>query len=342
MSSPPPERPSLWQRTKDFFRRLFRRKPVPGRYESNARFAWRGFLETHPLVWPRREYLLYLPRGFSRWRRAPLIALCHGCRQSPEDFALATRVAAFADRAGWLVLLPRQKDSANPWRCWNWFDRATMRGRGEAAIIAAQIRAVQGTYRTDSRRILVAGMSAGGALAAAVALHHSKLVRGAIVHSGLAVGAAASAMSALSVMKRGPETDVERIADAARREANVVAPAVALLAIHGERDDIVAPRNTVALVRQFLRFNDHPATRGETPPSPALPDADWTEIQLLADGRRATIRDWSHDGRLIVRYVDISDLGHAWTGGRGEFDFNDPRPPDAMQLIEKFASDIAA
>jgi len=43
-----------------------------------------------------------------------------------------------------------------------------------------------------------------------------------------------------------------------------------------------------------------------------------------------------------VRYVDISDLGHAWTGGRGEFDFNDPRPPNAMELIEKFASDIAA
>ena len=343
LPTPHPEPPpSRWERAKDWFRRLFRLRPTPGRYESDSRMAWRGFLHTRPLVWPRREYLLYLPRGFSRWRSSPLLALCHGCKQTPEDFAVSSRIAEFADRTGWLVLLPRQKDSANPWRCWNWFDRATVEGHGEAAIVAAQIEAVQGTYRTDQRRILVAGMSAGGALAAAVALNHPERVRGAVVHSGLAVGAAATPLTALTVMKRGPETDVEGIADVARLRSRVRSPSVALLAIHGEADDIVAPANTVALVRQFLRFNDHPATRGDTLASPALPDADWTEIQILVDGRRATIRDWSVNGRLVVRYVDISDLGHAWTGGRGEFDFNDPRPPNAMELIEKFASDIAA
>lgn len=145
--------------------------------------------------------------------------MCHGCNQTPEQFAALTGIAERADREGMLVLLPRQASDANPWGCWNWFEANTERGGGEAAIVAAQIVDVRRRYRARRERVWVAGISAGGALAAVLALRYPRLVRGILVHSGLACGAAKSAATALSVMRDGPDNDVLRIADVARNAA---------------------------------------------------------------------------------------------------------------------------
>ena len=330
----------LWQRFKDWLARLFRREVAPGRFEAGAKLALSGWLATHPLVWPRREYLVYVPRGWSRWRRAPLVVLCHGCKQTPEEIAEATRIAAVADREGWLVLLPRQKREANPWRCWNWFDSRTANGHGEAAIVAAQIEAVTRHYRADRRRVLAVGMSAGGALAATLAVRHGELVRGVVVHSGLPCGAATSPLNALGVMKRGPDTDTERIATDARAAAVADALPVPLLAIHGESDDVVDPCNAIALVRQFLRLNGHPAAAATTPAT-QLPPADAESREATPAGREVVTRDWRVDGRLVVRQVSVPGLGHAWSGGDARFAFNDAQPPDATGLLAAFARDAA-
>src|SRR4029453_5904939 len=187
---------------------------------------------------------------------APVVVFCHGCKEAPEEFGQGTRIAALADRLGWLVLLPRQKESANAWFCWNWFDPATVDGRGEAAIVAAMMRSVRRWNRADHARVVGVGMSAGGALAAVLGLREPDVVRAVIVHSGLACGAARPAFTAIGVMQGGPETDVEAIAGAARRSPVTHVP---LLALHGEADHVVAAVNTTALVRQYLRFNDQSA-----------------------------------------------------------------------------------
>jgi poly(hydroxyalkanoate) depolymerase family esterase len=326
----------LWQRAKDWLARRVRPEPAPGRYVPGAKFPWRGWVGVAPLVWPRRAYLLYVPRGFSRRARAPLLVLCHGCRQTPEEIAEATRIAAVADREGFLVLLPRQKPEANPWACWNWFDRRTANGAGEAAIVAAQIRRVARRYRVDRRRVCVAGMSAGGALAAILGVRHRALVRAVAVHSGVACGAARSVVTALGVMKRGPEADVERIAAASLADADDAAPAP-LLAIQGEADPVVAPSNAVALVRQYLRLHDHPAVLRSMIAAAALPPADAETRETGADGRAVTTREWRTGSRLCVRFVSVAGLAHAWSGGDDRFPFNDRLPPDATALVAAFA-----
>lgn len=334
---------AFWLRFKALVARVFarialllRREVAPGRFETGRVESWRGHLTSAPRVEPSREYLLYVPRGWSRLRRAPLFVLCHGCRQTPEDIAALARIAEHADRTGSLVLLPRQTSEANPWNCWNWFDANTERGAGEAAIVAAQIVAVRRRYRARRARAWVAGISAGGALAAVIGLRHPRLVAGVLVHSGLACGAASSAAMALAVMRRGPDTDVARIGAAARAAQRTQPLPVALLAIHGSEDDVVAPVNASALVEQYLRFNgaavrdEAVAVPGEAPCGAGGTD----EHPMRCD-------DWRIDGRLVVRQVIVEGLGHAWSGGDGRFAYADPRGHDALDLLAQFVRDAS-
>ncbi len=327
-----------WARTRAWLARLFRREPAPGRFETGSKFSVHGMVATAPFVWPSRDYLVYVPQGRALLRRAPLLVLLHGCKQTPEEIAQGTRIAAFADRAGVVVLLPRQKGHANPWRCWNWFDRRTMAGKGEAAIVAAQIRSVRRRYRIDRRRVMAAGMSAGGALAAVLGVRYPDLVRGVAVHSGLACGAASSALAALDVMQRGPDRDVEAIAADVRERAAPRDLRVPLLAVQGEADPIVAPRNTIALVRQYLRLNGHPAVAAEDDRA-ALPAPDAERTERLPDGRQVIVREWRRDGRLAARYVSVAGLAHAWSGGDPALAYHDAAPPDATALVGDFFGD---
>ena len=320
--------------------RLFRRARAPGRFETGRAASWRGYLATAPLVAPARDDLVYVPAGWSRRKRAPLLVLLHGCRQTPEDLAALTRIADYADAQGLLVLLPRQSAKANEWGCWNWFEANTERGAGEAAIVAAQIVAVRRRYRARRERVWVAGMSAGGALAAILGLRLPRLVRGVLVHSGLACGAASTPASAMKVMRRGPDTSVVRVADDAYAAEGRAAREVPLLVIHGDRDDVVSPRNADALVEQYLRFNARAhgasvASDGVPPPFATAREAEGTKHAFRID-------DWHFDARPLVRRVVVEGLGHAWSGGDAAYAYADPRGPDALDLLAAFVRDGAA
>lgn len=338
--------------------------PAPhGRWvEGGARSA-RGMLAIAPLVPARREYRLYVPRGYSRWRRSAMIVLCHGCRQTPEAFAQGTRIAAVADARRWLVLTPRQRNDANAWSCWNWFDPATERGAGEAAIVAKMAARLARRFRADRGRVFVAGLSAGGALAAVLGVRHPDVFCGVVVHSGLACGAAGSPLGATTAMARGPQADVTATGRAAHRDGL----RVPLLAIHGMADDVVAPRNATAVVRQFLALNgfdidddelpvasvdsDVPAhDAGDAPVHDAgdAPAHDAGDARAQHADREALAiaqhpmreRDWRDAQGLVARLVEIGGLAHAWSGGDATLPYNDATAPDAWVLIAQWIADV--
>jgi poly(3-hydroxybutyrate) depolymerase len=158
------------------------------------------------------------------------------------------------------------------------------------------------------------------------------------VHSGLACGAASSALTAITGMQRGPDRDVEGIAATARAAGGNVSLRVPLLALHGDADNVVAPSNAIALVRQYLRLNDHPALAGTSDPS-ALPAADSEQQTALPGGRAQIVREWRRDGRLVARHIAITGLGHAWSGGDASLPYNQATPPDATALVGDFFAD---
>jgi poly(hydroxyalkanoate) depolymerase family esterase len=327
----------LRSRIRDLFVSIFRRKPPePGRFISGSKFSWRGWLASGTWIWPSRDYLLYVPRGYGGWRRRALIVLMHGCKQTPEIIAGGTRITAEADANGWLVLLPRQSAKANPWSCWNWFDAATGAGRGEAAIVAAQVKAVRRTHRIHPRKIYAVGMSAGGGLAAALGVRHPKLFAGVLIHSGVACGAASAPLAAMRVLTHGADTDYERVATDARADAPRRALPVPLLVISGADDPVVAEINAIQLVRQYLVFNGK-LTPSSGPPD-MLPPPDHETISTLAAGRSVRVDDYRDGRRVLVRWVRVTGLAHAWSGGDDAFPYNDPNPPDATALLAEFVA----
>ena len=150
-----------------------------------------------------RGYKLYAPPG-DIGRQLPLVVMLHGCTQDPGDFAAGTGMNERAREQGFFVLYPAQSQAANPSRCWNWFKRShQQRDRGEPALIAGMTQAVMKRHGIDARRVYIAGLSAGGAMAAIVAAAYPEMFAAVGVHSGLPCGAASDVAGALAVMKSG-------------------------------------------------------------------------------------------------------------------------------------------
>jgi poly(hydroxyalkanoate) depolymerase family esterase len=255
----------------------------------------------------------------------------HGCRQDPEAFAAGTRIARFADERGFVVLLPRQSRMANTERCWNWFDRRTAAGAGEAAIVSAQVAEVIGKFRVDERRVYVAGLSSGGTLAATLALRAPQLFAAAAIHSSVPCGAATDAHDAARVMLEGPSRGTDALAIEAHAKAGGKARVPALV-IHGAVDRTVAPVNAVFLVRQFLLLNG--VAPEELPAGAALPPAQVRAFQPRVSDY--LLSEYYAGRRLAAQWLAIPGLGHAWSGGDPAYPFFDGRTLDATELICNF------
>ena len=281
----------------------------------------------------RRPYLLYQPKNYSAGTRLPMLVMLHGCRQDAETFAGVTRMNGIADRDNFLVLYPEQRRLANSLRCWNWFSRSAQTGAGEAAILADMIRSLADEHGVDIDRIYIAGLSAGAAMATNLAVCHADLFAACALHSGVAFGAAASSHEAMRVMREGSRkqaVDAGRRAFIQSRGKTELMPA---MIIQGDGDEVVNPVNAEQIASQFAVLNELLA---EEAFSDAQEPRETSNINRNGSGYQYATTDIRHAGRVVIRKVLVTGLGHAWSGGPDHYHFSDPRGPNASELICDF------
>ncbi len=122
-----------------------------------------------------RDYLLYAPPAEPH-AGGSLIIMLHGCHQAAADFARATRMQDHAAGHPCYVAYPAQALQANGAKCWNWWDAAhQQRELGEPAIIADLTRHLVTRYAIAAEQVFIVVFSAGGAMAATMAVLYPDL-----------------------------------------------------------------------------------------------------------------------------------------------------------------------
>lgn len=318
--------------------------PAPGArhalgtaHDDGAGGEFRAGSHTDPAASLTRQFKLYVPPG-AAGQVLPLVVMLHGCTQNPDDFAAGTGMNALAAEHGFYVLYPAQAQDANPSRCWNWFKHNHQeRGRGEPAVIASMTQAAVQAHGIDPRRVYVAGLSAGGAMAAIVGAAYPDVFAAVGVHSGLAPGAARNLPEALAAMHGAPAGAALRPGAGLPLGTAAPPPAAALpipvIVFHGDKDQTVHPRNGDQVIAAALRAGNARAHPPETPG----PDGPQVEQGVSAQGRRYTRSVHTVDaGQAAAEHWLLHGAGHAWSGGRGAGSHTDPQGPDASREMLRF------
>jgi len=275
-----------------------------------------------------RTYKLYVPSSYSGELSdpVPLVLMLHGCTQSPDDFAAGTRMNELAEQYGFLVVYPAQAAGANVAKCWNWF-RSEDQGRdiGEPALLAGITQEVATNYRIDGRRIFVAGMSAGAAMAVVLGATYPDIYAAVGAHSGLAYKCAYDVSSAMGAMHAGG------LASAA--DFPHIKNAVPTIVFHGDRDCTVSARNGVAIVEQAIAARpDQPSLRISVHKGLAQGGGSFTRTVFADAANQPVVEQWVLHGG-----------GHAWSGGSPNGSFTTADGPDAsVEMIRFFYSQVRA
>ena len=264
-----------------------------------------------------RHYKLFVPAAASAGTPLPLVVMLHGCTQNPDDFAAGTGMNTLAGQQGVLVLYPEQPQAGNANHCWNWFrPEDQRRGSGEPALLAAMVHDAMQHHAVDPARVYVAGLSAGGAMAAVLGQQYPDLFAAVGVHSGVVAGGAHDVMSAFSAMKNGAKD---------QRNAPRPVSAVPTIVFHGDADSTVHPRNGDQITEATTRHTPASALHSTTSKGTAPAGRTYT---------RATHR--SADGTVSTEHWTVHGSGHAWSGGQAAGSYTDPQGPDASAEMLRF------
>jgi poly(hydroxyalkanoate) depolymerase family esterase len=293
-----------------------------------------------------RNYALWVPSSYHKRKSIPLVMMLHGCMQTPRDLAAISGMNDIADKNNFLVVYPEQTKEANPLRCWNWFDtKHQARDSGEPSLLSAIVQQVASTHNLDARRVYVAGISAGAAMAVVMGATYPDLFSGVGVMAGLAFKAGTTVETGLAAMKQGGSDPKQQamLAFKARGES-VSAKSVRrmpVIVFHGDADPYLSPVNAEQVIAQWAKTNDY-LDDGEDNDSVKSEPAGTTEGSVPAghDYTRSVYNDRA--GRLLMEKWIVKGLGHAWSGSPVASTFADPKGPNASEEMWRFLNETTS
>ena len=193
--------------------------------------------------------------------------------------------------------------------CWNWFTpKDQIRDSGEPSILSGITRHVMSQYNIDQDRVFVAGLSAGGAMAAVLGATYLDIYAGVGVHSGLPYQAANDVVSAFAAMR----------GETAGNPTSRTTPRIRMIVFHGDADQTVHPSNATRIVEAQAQTGDA------------------VEVERSTD--RTYTRKITRDlgGKVWNEYWLVHGVRHGWSGGSTEGSFTDPKGPDASREMARF------
>ncbi|MEJ0078479.1 MAG: PHB depolymerase family esterase [Alphaproteobacteria bacterium] len=233
----------------------------------------------------------YVPKKLSG--SPALVVVLHGCTQSAEAYDLGTGWSTVAERYGVIVLLPEQTQANNPKTCFNWFlPGDTTRGRGEALSIRQMIETTIGAHGVDRSKVFITGLSAGGAMTAAMLATYPEVFAAGAIIAGLPYGTAGNVQQAFESMFQGRTHTATEWGNLVRQASSHRGPWPRVSIWQGDADATVKPVNADALVQQWTNVHG----------------IDTTPVQGKVGGYPHKV--WRRDGIDVVESYTITGMAH--------------------------------
>ncbi|MFL0801538.1 MAG: PHB depolymerase family esterase [Agarilytica sp.] len=277
----------------------------------------------------QRQYRIYIPKGYSADKKAPLIMVLHGCQQTHRDIQSISGFDELADKHHFIVVYPyvTQYNDMRMKNCWGWWrPEHTKAGLGEVEDLWCIVEEIASDFAVDLHRVHVTGLSSGGGMAvAALTVHAGRFASGAVI-AGVSYGerALAIAMPHAGLSSYRPIDKTVTLMEKARKKDRTPAP---LFIVHSHNDSTVDIRAGKNLRDSWLTYFGF----------------EKKSIKKI-DRHQEQGSSWTHKtygkkyGKSIVETVFIQGPGHGWYGGRpGEFSF--PGGPPISNLMWRFFKD---
>ncbi|MFN8324038.1 MAG: PHB depolymerase family esterase [Chitinophagales bacterium] len=244
---------------------------------------------------------LYQPNGLDDKKNIPLIVVLHGCLQNAGIVAKQSGWNKLADQFGFMVLYPQQRMLNNPMKCFCWYQRSDLeKGKGENYSIKQMIEAVKRSYRIDSSRVFVTGLSAGAAMAVTMMADYPETFNAGAVFAGGAYKTATNIWTAMLSLYGWRIKSPDNWGQLVREQNSEYTGAYPKMIIYqGNADVVVNKRNGTQLMKQWTNLHGVSTTPTES-------------IKRFAQVKAIEKNIYRKpDSSVAVIYYRVKHMGHA-------------------------------